>query len=56
MWSLGIVVKVDVICVKMLAVEDLFYLKLFPCGQEPCNLGSWAQKLEHVCQGNDLTF
>ena len=33
-------VKVDVICVKILALESLFYLKPFQCGQEPCNLGS----------------
>ena len=47
-------VKVDVICVKILAIENLFYLKPFPCGQEPCNLGSWAQKLEHLCKDNDF--
>ena len=54
MWSLKIMVKVDIICVKILPIEDLFYLKPFPCGQEPCNLGSWAQKLESVCKGNDF--
>ena len=47
-------VKVDVIRVKILAIEDLFYLKPFPCGQEPCNLGFWAQKLERVCKDNDF--
>ena len=47
-------VRVDVICVKIFAIEDLFYLKPFPCGQEPCNLGSWAQKLERVCKDNDF--
>ena len=46
-------VKVDVICVKNLAIKDLFYLKPFPCGQEPYNLGSCAQKLKGVCKGND---
>ena len=40
MWSLEIMVKVDIICVKILAKEDIFDLKPFPCGQEPCNLGS----------------
>ena len=53
MWSLEMV-KIDVICVNILAAEDLFYLKPFPCGQEPCNLGSWAQKLERVCKDNDF--
>ena len=47
-------VKVDVICVKILTVEDLFYLKPFPCSQEPCNLESWAQKVERVCKDNDF--
>ena len=47
-------VKVSVICVEILAIEDLFYLKAFPCGQEPCNLGSCAQKLERVCKGKDF--
>ena len=54
MWSLEIMVKVDIICVKILAIEDLFYLKPFPCGQEHCNLGSWAQKLERVCKDKDF--
>ena len=53
MWSLEIMVKDDIICVKILAKEDIFDLKPFPCGQEPCNLGSWAQKLERVCKDND---
>ena len=47
-------VKVDVICVKILTVEDLFYLKPFPCSQEPSNLESWAQKVERVCEDNDF--
>ena len=54
MWSLEIMVKVDVISVTILAIEDLFYLKPFPYDQEPCNLGSSAQKLEHVCRDNDF--
>ena len=54
MWSLERIVKVDVICVKILAIEDLFYLKPFPCGQEPCNLGSWAQNLERISKDNDF--
>ena len=54
MWSLEIMVKVDVICVNILAIEDLFYLKPLPCGQEPWNLESWAQKLERVCKDNDF--
>ena len=36
------IVKVDVICVNILAIEYLVCLKPFPCGQEPCNLGFWA--------------
>ena len=47
-------VKVDVICVKILTVEDLFYLKPFPGSQEPSNLESWAQKVERVCEDNDF--
>ena len=54
MWSLKIKVKVDVICVKVLAIEELFYLKPFSCGQEPCKLGSWAQKLKRVCKDGDF--
>ena len=49
-----IIVKVDAICLKILTIKDLFHLKAFPCGQEPCNLGSCAQKLERVCKGNDF--
>ena len=32
-------VKSDVIWGKILAVEDQFYLKTFPCGQETSDLG-----------------
>ena len=47
-------VKVDVICVKRFTLEGIFYLKPFPCGQEPCNLGSWDQKFERVFKGRDF--
>ena len=47
-------VKVDVICVKRFILEDIFYLKPFPYGQEPCNLGSWDQKFERVFKGSDF--
>ena len=40
MWSLEMMVKVDIICINILAKEDIFDLKPFPCGQEPSNLGS----------------
>ena len=53
-WSLEIMVKLDAVYVKILTVEDLFYLKPYPWGREPCNLGSCAQKLECVCKGNDF--
>ena len=50
----GKVVKVDAIWVKILAIEDQFYLKALLCGEEPCDIGSWAQKLKPVSKDNDF--
>ena len=35
MWSLEIMVKVDIIWGKILAIKDQFYLESFPCEQIP---------------------
>ena len=50
----GKVVKVDAISGKILAIEDQFCLKPFPCEQEPCDIGSWVQKLKLVSMSNDF--
>ena len=44
-------VRIDLICVEISAIEDLFCVISFPC--ETCNLGSWAQKFERVWKDND---
>ena len=36
------------------SIEDHFYFKPFPCGQELSDLGSWAQKLKPVSKSNDF--
>ena len=38
----------------LLAIEDQFYLKPFPCGQESCDLGSKVQKLKPASKTNDF--
>ena len=54
MWYFEIMMKVDVIWGKVFAIEDQLYLKPFPYGQQPFNLGSWAQKLKPISKGNDF--
>ena len=46
--------KVDAIWVKILAVEDQFYLKPSLCGEELCDIGSLAQELKPVSKDNDF--
>ena len=50
----GKVGKVDAIWVKILAIEDQFYLKPSLCGEELCDIESLAQELNPVSKDDDF--
>ena len=50
----GKVGKVDAIWVKILAIEDQFYLKPSLCGEELWDIESLAQELNPVSKDNDF--
>ena len=50
----GKVGKVDAIWVKILAIEDQFYLKPPLFGEELCDIESLAQELNPVSKDNDF--